>query len=88
MFCVVADDEPRLRQVLVRLMTADGFTCVEAANGEEALEQLGKVPAQLLLTDLRMPKMDGIELLHAGQGALSGPRRDPDHGSRRRRSRR
>jgi response regulator RpfG family c-di-GMP phosphodiesterase len=63
MYCVVADDEPRLRQVLVRLMKSDGFTCLEASNGEEALEQLGKVPAQLLLTDLRMPKVDGIELL-------------------------
>lgn len=63
LYCVVADDEPRLRQVLVRLMTNDGFTCFEAGNGEEALEQLAKVPAQLLLTDLRMPKVDGIELL-------------------------
>lgn len=64
MYCVVADDEPRLRQVLVRLMTTDGFTCLEAGNGEEALEQLAKVPGvQLLLTDLRMPRMDGIELL-------------------------
>src|SRR5579875_3839448 len=44
-------------------MTSDGFTCLEAGNGEEAIEQLEKVPAQLLLTDLRMPKMDGIEVL-------------------------
>lgn len=63
MYCVVADDEPRLRQVLVRLMKGDGFTCLEAANGEEALEQLARVPVQLLLTDLRMPRLDGIELL-------------------------
>lgn len=63
MYCVVADDEPRLRQVLIRLMTSDGFTCLEAGDGEEALQQLEKVPAQLLLTDLRMPRLDGIELL-------------------------
>ncbi|MGI8548030.1 MAG: HD domain-containing phosphohydrolase [Gemmatimonadaceae bacterium] len=62
-YCVVADDEPRLRQVLVRLMTGSGFTCLEAADGAEALEQLAKVPVQLLLTDLRMPGIDGIELL-------------------------
>jgi len=62
-YCVVADDEPRLRQVLVRLMTGNGFTCVEAGNGVEALEQLARVPATLLLSDLRMPQMDGIELL-------------------------
>jgi putative two-component system response regulator len=63
LYCVVADDEPRLRQVLVRLMASDGFTCIEAGNGVEALEQLEKVNATLLLSDLRMPKMDGIELL-------------------------
>lgn len=63
MYCVIADDEPRLRQVLVRLMSGDGFTCVEAGTGVEALEQLERVPAHLLLTDLRMPRMDGIELL-------------------------
>jgi len=63
MYCVIADDEPRLRQVLVRLMSGDGFTCVEAGSGVEALEQLEQVPAHLLLTDLRMPRMDGIELL-------------------------
>ena len=62
-YCVIADDEPRLRQVLVRLMTGDGFTCLEAGDGMEALEQLDKAPAALLLSDLRMPRMDGIELL-------------------------
>lgn len=60
---MVADDEPRLRHILVRLMSGDGFTCLEAADGEEALEQLARVPAQLLLTDLRMPRLDGTELL-------------------------
>ena len=62
-YCVIADDEPRLRQVLVRLMTGDGFTCLEAGTGLEALDQLAKVDATILLTDLRMPKMDGSELL-------------------------
>lgn len=63
LYCVVADDEPSLRQVLVRLMSADGFVCLQASSGLEALEQLDKVNAHLLLTDLRMPSMDGIELL-------------------------
>ncbi len=61
--CLVVDDEPRLRQVLVRLMEADGFECVQAGSGVEALEQLGRAPVTLLLSDLRMPQMDGIELL-------------------------
>ena len=61
--CLIVDDEPRLRQVLARLMESDGFECTEATNGAEALEQLQKKPYTLVLTDLRMPRMDGIELL-------------------------
>ena len=61
--CLVVDDEPRLRQVLVRLMSTDGFVCSEAANGADALEALGRQAFTLVLTDLRMPRMDGIELL-------------------------
>jgi putative two-component system response regulator len=61
--CLVVDDEPRLRQVLVHLMRSDGFTCLEAGNGEEALALLQQQPVTLVMSDLRMPKMDGLELL-------------------------
>ncbi len=61
--CLIVDDEPRLRQVMVHLMRSDGFQCIEAGNGVEALEQLRKYPAILVLSDLRMPKMDGFALL-------------------------
>jgi putative two-component system response regulator len=57
------DDEPRLRQVLVNLMRHDGFTCLEAANGAEALELLERTRVTLVMSDLRMPRVDGIELL-------------------------
>jgi putative two-component system response regulator len=63
--CVVADDEPRLRQVLVRVMKGEGFVCEEASTGVEALAHLQRAPAALVLTDLRMPEMDGMELLTA-----------------------
>src|SRR5207247_578117 len=62
-YCLIVDDEPRLRQVMVHLMRSDGFQCIEAGNGIEALEQLEKYPVTLVLSDLRMPKMDGFELL-------------------------
>jgi response regulator RpfG family c-di-GMP phosphodiesterase len=62
-YCLIVDDEPRLRQVMVHLMRSDGFQCVEAGNGVEALEQLKQYPAILVLSDLRMPKMDGFALL-------------------------
>ena len=61
--CLVVDDEPRLRQVLLHLMRNDGFRCFEACNGVEALEILERQPMQLVLSDMRMPRMDGIELL-------------------------
>ena len=61
--CLVVDDEPRLRQVLVHLMQNDGFSCREAGNGAEALEVLQRESIPLVLSDLRMPQIDGIELL-------------------------
>lgn len=63
--CIVADDEPRLRQVLVRVMRGEGFVCDEAGTGVEALAHLQRGPAALVLTDLRMPEMDGMQLLTA-----------------------
>ena len=61
--CLIVDDEPRLRQILAHLMRADGFRCIEAANGVEALEQLERSPITLVMTDMEMPRMGGIELL-------------------------
>lgn len=63
--CLVVDDEALLRQVLRRLMESDGFAVREAAGGEEALARLAEAPAELVLTDLHMPGMDGIALLDA-----------------------
>ncbi|HMN08839.1 MAG TPA: response regulator [Gemmatimonadaceae bacterium] len=61
--CLVVDDEPHLRRVLVRLMQSDGFTCEEAGSGLEALDVLSRRPATLVLTDLQMPELDGMGLL-------------------------
>ena len=61
--CLVVDDEPRLRQVTAHLMRNDGFEVLEAANGEEAITVLESIPVTLVLSDIRMPRMDGIELL-------------------------
>ena len=61
--CLVVDDETRLRQVLMHVMRALGFRCVEASNGAEAMERLDAQRVTLVLSDVRMPRMDGIELL-------------------------
>src|SRR5437868_1112926 len=60
---LVVDDEPRLRQVLVRLMQRDGYDAVDAANAEEAIALLERSEAALIVSDLRMPGMGGVELL-------------------------
>jgi CheY-like chemotaxis protein len=49
--------------VLVEHVAYAGFRVLEASNGQEALDVLGKEPVSLVFTDLRMPVMDGIELL-------------------------
>ena len=62
---VIADDETELRQALIRRIDWEsvGFQVVgEAENGIEALELVGKLEPDLLLTDVRMPFMSGIEL--------------------------
>jgi len=61
--CLVVDDEPRLRRVLVRLLEGEGFRCREAGSGVEAVDALEREPAQLVLSDVRMPLMDGVRLL-------------------------
>src|ERR1043166_2053104 len=69
--CLVVDDEPRLRQVLVNLMRHDGYRCLEAGNGAEALDGLEQHRVTLVMSDMRMPRVDGIELLK--QVRLRGP---------------
>jgi response regulator RpfG family c-di-GMP phosphodiesterase len=63
MRCLVVDDEPRLRRVLVRLLEGEGFVCAQAGSGVEALRELERTPVPLVISDLRMPEMDGVTLL-------------------------
>src|SRR5947199_1778744 len=63
MRCLVVDDEPRWRRVRVRLLEGEGFTCAEAGSGVEALRELEKGAVPLVISDLRMPEMDGVSLL-------------------------
>lgn len=61
--CVIADDEAHLRRVLRKVMQAEGFECDEAENGVDALALVEAHTPTLLLSDLHMPRMDGIGLL-------------------------
>lgn len=60
---LVVDDEPRLRRVLVRLLEGEGFSSKEAGSGVEALAVLEQETFPLVISDIRMPQMDGVSLL-------------------------
>ncbi len=60
---LVVDDEEGVRSFLAESLEMDGHHVEEAANGQEALERLRSRSFDLVLTDLRMPGMDGLELL-------------------------
>lgn len=60
---LIVDDEEAIRTILRRVMEKQGFTCHLAANGVDALEVLNKHPVDIVLTDVDMPGMGGIELV-------------------------
>ncbi len=59
---LVVDDEPQLTRVLLRSLTAKGYDVRIAGDGEFALQTFHDWPASLVITDLAMPNMDGLEL--------------------------
>jgi len=61
---LLADDDSSVRRVLQFKLEKKGFKVDTAADGKQALEILKSNPFDLLLSDIRMPKMDGIELLN------------------------
>jgi two-component system response regulator HydG len=60
---LIVDDEPDLRWVLRGLFEDEGFAVAEAGDGEEALAAIDRQPPDVVLSDMRMPRMPGIELL-------------------------
>jgi two-component system chemotaxis response regulator CheY len=60
---MTADDSASIRQMVSFTLQRAGFTIVEAVDGRDALEKLRRSPVDMLITDLNMPQMDGIELI-------------------------
>ena len=60
---LLVDDEPSILNALKRLLRREGYTVLTAGGGEEALEILSTHPAQVIVSDQRMPGMSGVELL-------------------------
>jgi CheY-like chemotaxis protein len=61
---LITEDEDSLRRFVARALRMDGHETEEAADGAEGLEKLQQGGFDLLLSDIRMPVMDGIELAH------------------------
>ncbi len=60
---LVVDDEPKIRTVLRGYLEADGFQVREAADGEAALASVAADPPDLVILDVMLPGLDGIEVL-------------------------
>ncbi|HOX43533.1 MAG TPA: sigma-54 dependent transcriptional regulator [Myxococcota bacterium] len=65
---LVVDDEEGIRSFLVEALAGDGHEVVAAEDGRAALARLEREAFHLLITDLRMPGMDGMELLGKARG--------------------
>src|ERR1700694_1607455 len=60
---LVAEDDENERAGLAKMIHSWGLTVETASDGQEALEELARTPAHVLVTDLMMPRVDGFELL-------------------------
>ncbi len=60
---LVVDDDPINRKLIAASLKKEGFTCIESGNGVEAFSELEKEDIDIILLDIVMPVMDGVEFL-------------------------
>jgi DNA-binding response OmpR family regulator len=59
---LIVDDDPNTLEILRRWLAREGYTTVSADNGPAGLEALGKDPVDVILLDVMMPGMDGLQV--------------------------
>ena len=59
---LVVEDDEAMREFLVEAISRSGYAVEAVANGSDALDRVSVAPFDLLLTDIRMPGLDGLEL--------------------------
>ncbi len=69
---LVADDDSSIRSLLKQLLADEGYSVLEAATGTEVVEQVGNAHPDLVIMDVRMPELDGIEALQKVKNASPG----------------
>jgi two-component system response regulator (stage 0 sporulation protein F) len=60
---LVIDDQPGIRRLLIEVLSEEGYAVAEAANGYDGLQKAKDLHPALILMDMKMPGMDGIETL-------------------------
>lgn len=68
---LVADDEQNMRIALYEALSRNGYEVSVAENGQMALEMVEKNAPDMLITDIKMPTLDGIEPVTADQGVAT-----------------
>jgi len=64
---LIVDDEQGYRDLLSMELSDQGYTALPAAGGSDALEILKKEKVDLIITDMKMPKMDGLDVVIASR---------------------
>jgi two-component system KDP operon response regulator KdpE len=70
---LVVDDEPQIRRVMRSALTGQGYSVSEARSGEQALEKLLEEPPDLVVLDVNLPAMSGLETCRALRAASDVP---------------
>ncbi len=65
---LIIDDEKAIRKTLTEILSFEGYKIDEASDGEEGLKRFGEKSYDLVLCDIKMPKIDGIEFLEKAKG--------------------
>jgi len=60
---LVVDDNPDAREMVSYILAKEGFSVITAGDGEAALDLVKKQIPDLIITDIQMPKLDGIEMI-------------------------
>lgn len=60
---LIVDDEPGMREMVKQLLLNEGYHVLEASNGKHAMEFLKNESPELVITDIIMEKMDGVEII-------------------------
>ena len=62
---MTVDDSPSIRQMISFTLKDAGYDVIEATDGKDALTKLNGTPIQMLISDINMPNMNGIELIRS-----------------------